>query len=213
MIEKELENYIDRHTQKECDVLSQLTRATHQRILRPRMLSGNAQGQLLKMLCKMLGARRVLELGTFTGYSAISMAQGMPKDGILHTIDNNDEIADFTQEYIEKAGLSDKIICHIGEACDIIKHLDEQWDMIFIDADKREYPQYYNLLIDKLRSGGIIAADDVLWDGKVVDPCVISNPDAQTQGILDFNTMVQNDERVENVLLPLRHGLMLVRKK
>ena len=210
---QELEEYIDRHTEKENEVLSRLTRATHQKILRPRMLSGNSQGQLLKMLCKMLGARRVLELGTFTGYSAISMAEGMTEDGILHTIDNNDEIADFTSSFIAEAGYQDKIICHIGDALSIIETLDEEWDMIFIDADKREYPQYYNLLIDKLRPGGIIAADDVLWDGKVIDCNVVANPDPQSKGILDFNTLVQNDDRVENVLLPLRHGLMLVRKK
>lgn len=206
----DIEKYIDEHSEQEPEVLARLSRATHQKILRPRMLSGNLQGQLLKMLCRMNHARRVLELGTFTGYAAISMAMGLEEDGVVHTVDINDEIEEFTREYIDRSGLSDRIVFHIGDACEIIPQLDEMFDLVFIDADKRQYADYYRLVFDKVRSGGIIVADDVLWEGKVLDE---ASRDAQTRGILDFNALVQADGRVENLLLPIRHGLMLIRKK
>lgn len=206
----ELEEYIAAHTEQEPEVLKELTRATHQKILRPRMLSGHIQGEFLKMLCQMNRVHRVLEIGTFTGYAAIAMAMGMGEDGILHTIDNNDELEDFTRSYMVRSGLDKKIVFHIGDACQIIPKLKETFDLVFIDADKREYPEYYRLVFDKVVPGGIIVADDVLWDGKVVD---VDSRDAQTRGILEFNEMVQQDKRVENVLLPIRHGLMLIRKK
>lgn len=206
----DIEKYIDEHSEQEPEVLARLSRATHQKILRPRMLSGNLQGQLLKMLCRMNHARRVLELGTFTGYAAISMAMGLEDDGVVHTVDINDEIEEFTRGYIDRSGLSDRIVFHIGDACEIIPQLDEMFDLVFIDADKRQYADYYRLVFDKVRPGGIIVADDVLWEGKVVDE---ASRDAQTRGILDFNALVQADERVENLLLPIRHGLMLIRKK
>lgn len=207
----ELEQYIEAHSEPESDVLAELSRETHLNVLRPRMLSGNLQGQLLRMICQMIGARRVLEVGTYTGYAAIAMASGMEEDGVLHTIDVNDELEDFTRHYIEKSGLQERIVFHVGDACEMIPRLDEMFDLVFIDADKREYSEYYRLVFDKVRSGGIIIADDVLWDGKVADPQV--KLDAQTKGILDFNDMVQSDQRVENLLLPVRHGLMIVRKK
>lgn len=206
----DIEKYIDEHSEQEPEVLARLSRATHQKILRPRMLSGNLQGQLLKMLCRMNHARRVLELGTFTGYAAISMAMGLEEDGVVHTVDINDEIEEFTREYIDRSGLSDRIVFHIGDACEIIPQLDEMFDLVFIDADKRQYADYYRLVFDKVRPGGIIVADDVLWEGKVLDE---ASRDAQTRGILDFNALVQADGRVENLLLPIRHGLMLIRKK
>lgn len=206
----DIEKYIDEHSEQEPEVLARLSRATHQKILRPRMLSGNLQGQLLKMLCRMNHARRVLELGTFTGYAAISMAMGLEEDGVVHTVDINDEIEEFTREYIDRSGLSDRIVFHIGDACEIIPQLDEMFDLVFIDADKRQYADYYRLVFDKVRAGGIIVADDVLWEGKVLDE---ASRDAQTRGILDFNALVQADGRVENLLLPIRHGLMLIRKK
>lgn len=206
----DIEKYIDEHSEQEPEVLARLSRATHQKILRPRMLSGNLQGQLLKMLCRMNHARRVLELGTFTGYAAISMAMGLEEDGVVHTVDINDEIEEFTREYIDRSGLSDRIVFHIGDACEIIPQLDEKFDLVFIDADKRQYADYYRLVFDKVRPGGIIVADDVLWEGKVLDE---ASRDAQTRGILDFNALVQADGRVENLLLPIRHGLMLIRKK
>lgn len=206
----DIEKYIDEHSEQEPEVLARLSRATHQKILRPRMLSGNLQGQLLKMLCRMNHARRVLELGTFTGYAAISMAMGLEEDGVVHTVDINDEIEEFTREYIDRSGMSDRIVFHIGDACEIIPQLDEMFDLVFIDADKRQYADYYRLVFDKVRPGGIIVADDVLWEGKVLDE---ASRDAQTRGILDFNALVQADGRVENLLLPIRHGLMLIRKK
>lgn len=206
----DIEKYIDEHSEQEPEVLARLSRATHQKILRPRMLSGNLQGQLLKMLCRMNHAHRVLELGTFTGYAAISMAMGLEEDGVVHTVDINDEIEEFTREYIDRSGLSDRIVFHIGDACEIIPQLDEMFDLVFIDADKRQYADYYRLVFDKVRPGGIIVADDVLWEGKVLDE---ASRDAQTRGILDFNALVQADGRVENLLLPIRHGLMLIRKK
>ncbi|MCQ4872013.1 O-methyltransferase [Butyricimonas paravirosa] len=207
----ELERYIEAHSEPESDVLVELSRETHLNVLRPRMLSGNLQGQFLRMICQMIGARRVLEIGTYTGYAAIAMASGMGEDGVLHTIDVNDELEDFTRRYIGKSGLQERIVFHVGDACEIIPRLDEMFDLVFIDADKREYSEYYRLVFDKVRSGGIIIADDVLWDGKVADPQV--KLDAQTKGILDFNDMVQADQRVTNLLLPVRHGLMIVRKK
>ena len=209
-MDAELEQYILAHSEPEGEVLAELSRATHLNVLRPRMLSGNLQGQFLKMICRMIGARRVLEIGTYTGYAAISMAAGLEKGGVLHTIDVNDELDDFTRQYIEKSGLQERIVFHVGDACKIIPTLDEMFDLVFIDADKREYSEYYRLVFDKVRSGGMIIADDVLWDGKVADPQV--KLDAQTKGILNFNEMVQADSRVENILLPVRHGLMIVRK-
>lgn len=206
----ELEQYIEAHSQREEPVLVELARATHLQVLRPRMLSGNLQGQLLRMLCRMIDARSVLEIGTYTGYAAISMAMGMREDGVLHTIDVNDELEDFTREFIRKSGLEKRIVFHVGDALEIIPELKGMFDLVFIDADKREYPEYYRLVFDKVRVGGIIVADDVLWDGKVVTEG--EKTDAQTRGILDFNDMVQADERVENLLLPVRHGLMLMRK-
>ena len=206
----ELEEYIEAHSEKESEVLTQLSRATYQKILRPRMLSGNMQGQFLKMLCQMNNAQQVLEIGTFTGYAAISMANGMQEGGVLHTIDINDEIEDFTRDYISRSGLEDRIVFHIGDACEIIPHLDACFDLVFIDADKRQYAEYYRLVFDLVRPGGIIVADDVLWDGKVLES---ESKDAQTRGILEFNDLIQSDDRVENLLLPIRHGLMLIRKK
>ena len=206
----ELEDYIEAHTEPEPEILTELSRATHRKILRPRMLSGNMQGQFLKMLCRMNKAHRVLEIGTFTGYASIAMAMGLEEGGVLHTIDINDEIEEFTRTYIARSGLADRIVFHIGDACEVIPRLTEQFDLVFIDADKRLYPEYYRLVFDKVVPGGIIVADDVLWDGKVVEP---DSRDAQTRGILEFNELVQQDDRVENILLPVRHGLMVIRKK
>lgn len=209
-INAELEAYIEQHTEAEPEVLKALVRATHQQMLRPRMLSGNLQGQFLKMLCRLVGARRVLEIGTYTGYAAISMAMGLEDGGVVHTVDVNDELEDFTREYIRQSGMEERIVFHIGDACQVIPELDEVFDLVFIDADKRQYADYYRLVFDKVRPGGLIVADDVLWDGKVADS---RQQDPHTRGILAFNDLVQADPRVENLLFPIRHGLMLIRKK
>lgn len=210
-VNTELEEYILNHTTEEENLLKDLSRETHIKVLRPRMLSGHLQGQLLKMLSYMVSPQNILEIGTYTGYSAICLAQGLKKDGKIYTIDINDEIEEFTTKYIEKSGLSDNIEFLIGDAMDIIPELDVEFDMVFIDADKRHYLDYYKLVFDKIRPGGFIVADDILWDGKVVEE--VASNDTQTKGILAFNDFVQNDDRVENVIIPLRHGITLIRKK
>ncbi|MBI9059111.1 MAG: O-methyltransferase [Labilibaculum sp.] len=210
-INKELEDYILNHTESEDSVLKDLTRETHVKMLRPRMLSGHLQGKFLKMTCQMIRPLRVLEIGTFTGYSAISMAMGSGDDCIIHTIDNNDELEYFTRKYIKKSGYEERIQFHVGDALDIIPQLEESFDLVFIDAAKDQYTKYYEAAFPKIKSGGFILADDVLWDGKVVNET--ENHDKQTRGILEFNKFIQEDSRVENVLLPIRHGLMMARKK
>ena len=206
----EFDEYIDSHCDVESDVLKELTRETHIRTLRPRMLSGRLQGRFLKMLCELIGAKRVLEIGTFTGYAALSMAEAMPEGGKVITIDINDELEELTCKYLEKSGLQDKVDFIIGDACSVVPNLNETFDLVFIDADKRSYSKYYDIVFDYVRKGGLIVADDVLWSGKVLEEK--SHYDAQTQGILDFNEKIMCDERVEKVMLPVRHGLYLIRK-
>ncbi len=206
----ELEAYIVEHSEKEPAILAELNRTTHLNVMRPRMLSGNLQGQFLKMLCELLRARRVLEIGTYTGYAAISMAMGVADGGLVHTIDINDELEDIVRDFVRRSGMEERICFHVGDAREVIPRLDEIFDLVFMDADKRQYLDYYRLVFDRVRPGGMIVADDVLWDGKVVDA---GNRDAQTRGISEFNDFVQSDSRVENILLPVRHGLMLIRKK
>ncbi|MDR1273744.1 MAG: O-methyltransferase [Odoribacteraceae bacterium] len=208
---EELERYTREHGTPEPDLLAALYRETRARTVYPRMASGWAQGSFLRMTCRLLSARRVLEIGTFTGYAAIAMASGLADDGVLHTIDRDDEVADLAREYIERAGLSRRVVFHAGDALRVIPALREVFDLVFIDGDKREYPEYYRLAREKTRPGGLIIADDVLWDGKVLRPPAL--PDPRTAGILAFNDMVQQDPGVENILLPLRHGLMMIRVK
>lgn len=207
----ELDEYIDNHCDTESLVLQELSRETHIRTLRPRMLSGRLQGRFLKMLCQLIGAKRVLEIGTFTGYAAISMAEAMPSDGKVITIDINDELEELTQRFIDKSGLQEQIDFLIGDACNIVPNLNETFDLVFIDADKRSYSKYFDIVFDYVRSGGLIVADDVLWSGKVLEDK--ARYDAQTQGILDFNEKIMADDRVEKVMLPVRHGLYLIRKR
>ncbi len=210
-VNKELEDYILKHTETEDLVLKDLTRETHVKMLRPRMLSGHLQGKFLKMTCQMIRPLRILEIGTYTGYSAISMAMGTSEDCIIHTIDCNDELEQFTRKYIKRSGFENRIQFHIGDALKIIPQLEECFDLVFIDADKRQYIEYFEAVFPKLNKGGFILADDVLWDGKVVEE--IENNDKQTQGIINFNHFIQEDSRVENLILPIRHGLMMIRKK
>jgi len=207
----ELDQYIAGHILPEEDFLKELDRETNLTSFYPRMLSGHVQGKVLYMLCKMIKPRRILELGTFTGYSAISMGLALNDDALIYTIELLDEQEEIISKYIEKAGLSEKIVCHFGDALEIVPTIEETFDLVFIDADKREYPAYYHLVFDKVRPGGYIVADNVLWDGKVVDPNDQKNP--QTRGIIEFNEMVQHDKRVENVIFPFRDGMMVIRKK
>ncbi|MDR1756761.1 MAG: class I SAM-dependent methyltransferase [Culturomica sp.] len=206
----ELEQYIAKHSEAEPPLLAELRRATHLRVMRPRMLSGNLQAQFLKMLCRLMGAGRVLEIGTYTGYTAISLASALPEDGKVVTIDCNDEIEEIARSFFVKSGLGSKIDFRIGKACRIIPELEGMFDLVFLDADKREYADYYEQVFDKVRPGGVIVADDVLWDGKVTDE---RHTDPQTEGILRFNERVAADGRVEKLMLPIRHGLTLIRKK
>lgn len=208
---KSLTDYIKAHSSEETKLLEELDRTTHLGVLRPRMLSGHEQGMLLYLLVRMLQPQRVLELGTYTGYSAISMARGLQKGAQLISIDKNDELLPLAQKFVEKAGLQDKIQLLSGDAKKIIPTLTFNFDLVFIDAHKSEYIAYYDLIFEKLRSGGFILADNVLWNGKVVE--TQTKPDEQTQGIMAFNTYVQQDERVENLILPLRDGLSIIRKK
>ncbi|MCK5822858.1 MAG: O-methyltransferase [Bacteroidales bacterium] len=210
-IDPKIEKYIIAHTEPEDELLKELDRMTNLKILRPRMLSGHLQGEILKMISYMIKPKKILEIGTFTGYSAICLAKGLNQNGKLYTIDKNDEIADFTKSIFEKFQLNDKIFFCVGDAMNIIPEIDEKFDLVFIDADKREYLDYYKLIFDKVNKGGFIIADNVLWDGKVIEK--VDKNDKQTQGLLAFNDFIQNDNRVENVMFPIRDGLMIMRKK
>jgi len=205
---KALHTYCAQHATPPSDVLYQLERETHLKTLAPQMLSGPLQGRLLSFLSKLLRPKRILEIGTFTGYAAICMAEGLPDDGRLHTIEVNPELEYLIRKYIKKAGLEDRITAHIGDATQIIPKLNEQFDLVFIDAGKRDYEQHYDLVIEKVNPGGLILADNVLWSGKVVQ----SEYDADTQKIDAFNKKVLADKRVENLTLPIRDGLLLARK-
>ena len=206
---EELEDYILAHIDEEGDTLESLNRDTHLYHLRPRMCSGHLQGKILKMLVRMINPKTILELGTFTGYSALAMADGLT-DGELHTIEIDDELEEFILNHFESAPNGNKIHLHIGDAREIIPQLNKQFDMVFIDANKRQYVEYYNLVVDYVRPGGFIIADNTLWDGKVVDWG--KKLDAQTEGILNFNDFIAADKRVEKVILPIRDGLTLIHK-
>ena len=210
-ISKKLDNYCTEHTSAHCDVLEELNRETHTSVLNPRMISGNLQGQFLTMLSRMMTPKCILEIGTYTGYSAICLAKGLPVDGVLHTIDVNEELEDMNARYFEKAGFEHQIVQHIGDASKLIPDLDLEIDLAFIDADKKNYPLYFDLLIDKMKPGGWIIADNVLWSGKVIEE--VNPSDKSTLALLEYNKKVHEDPRVENLLLPLRDGLMICRKK
>ncbi|MGD9993864.1 MAG: O-methyltransferase [Salinivirgaceae bacterium] len=203
-------DYILQHTSTPSDLLLELERQTHLKILRPQMVSGTLQGKILEMLSCMIKPRNILELGTFTGYSAICLAKGLQPNGKLITIDINDELEAFAQSFFNRSPYSHQIDFRIGDAREIIPTLKETFDLVFIDADKRQYPEYYSLVFDIIKPGGYLIADDVLWYGKVNEK--INDNDTYTKGLLAFNDMVQNDKRVENVIFPVRDGLMVVRK-
>lgn len=204
-----LEEYIESHTSPEDAVLKALHRQTYTDVLMPRMLSGQVQGTFLTLISQMLQPKRILEIGTFTGYSAICLARGLQQEGMLTTIDVNAELEDLVRNYFEQAGLTEKIDYRIGNALHIIPTLTATYDLVFIDADKQNYSHYYHLVFEKVRKGGIILADNVLWSGRVLD----TNPDKDTKALLEFNKMVQQDERVNNVILSVRDGLMMIQKK
>lgn len=206
-----LDDYILAHIDPEPPLLHSLYRATQLHLLYPRMASGHLQGRLLKMLVEMIRPRRILELGTFSGYSAICMAEGMPEGCELHTIEVNDEQEPFTRPWLERSPHADRIHLHIGDALELVPQLGEQFDLVYMDADKRRYDDFYRLVLPYVTAGGYIIADNTLWDGHVIDPH--HQHDAQTQGILRFNDLVAKDDTVEKVILPLRDGLTLIRKK
>jgi len=206
-----IDRYIQHHTTAEDEILAQLYRETHLRVLNPRMLSGPVQGKLLEMISCMINPQRILEIGTYTGYSAICLARGLASNGMLHTIEVNPELDEIAGKYFRLANLENKIVRHTGDALHIIPVLEEIFDLVFIDAAKDHYPDYYSVVFDKVRQGGFIIADNVLWDGKVVHQS--KKPDRETAGIIAFNDLVQGDDRVENVMISDRDGLMIIRKK
>jgi len=204
------EEYITSRSDIEPDYLAKLNRITHLRMINPRMLSGHYQGRVMTMFCHMIQPKVVLEIGTFTGYSALSMAEGMPEDGVLHTIDYDDELESFLKDIFAGSEHGHKIKLHIGNALLEIAKLDEIFDLVFIDADKEEYLEYYEAVLPKVRTGGYILVDNTLWDGKVLKP--VDPKDRETIAIMKFNDFVFQDKRVEKVLLPVRDGLTLIRK-
>jgi caffeoyl-CoA O-methyltransferase len=205
-----LEKYILEHIDPEDDILYELNRLTHTKVMHPRMLSGHLQGKLLRMLTLMIKPSRILEIGTYTGYSAICMAQGLTNNGHLHTIETNDELTDIPLEYIKKSGLDHKITLHIGDARVIVPSIACNFDLVFIDGEKSEYLDYFQVVFDKVNSGGFILADNILWSGKVITK--EASNDYSTKGIKKFNDFIKNDKRVENVILPIRDGLNVIRK-
>jgi caffeoyl-CoA O-methyltransferase len=210
-IDEKLDDYVCSHTSEESDLLYALNRETHVKILQPRMLSGHFQGRVLSMFAKMIQPKRILELGTYTGYSALCLVEGLQEGGELITIDCNEELQEFSQSHFDKHPRKEALKSISGDAMEIIPTLEGDFDMVFIDADKDNYLNYYQLLIDRIPSGGYILADNVLWSGKVIDAASVNDKD--TKAIKEFNMYVQKDDRVENVLFPIRDGLLMVRKK
>lgn len=209
LLKESLDRYIGEHTTPPPAVLTELERETHLSCLMPQMLSGAVQGRFLEMISRMVRPERILEIGTFTGYSAICLAGGLAPGGRLITIDVNEELEDLARKYFDRAGMADRIDLRIGLAAEIIPDLNETFDLVFIDADKTNYGLYFDLVLPKLRPGGFLLADNVLWSGKVVE----GDRSEETVALVDFAARVQNDDRVENVLVPIRDGILMVRKK
>jgi predicted O-methyltransferase YrrM len=205
----DIARYVEEHTSPESDLLKRISRDTHAQVLMPRMLSGNVQGRFLAMISQFIRPAFILEIGTYTGYSAICLAEGLAPDGKLITIDVNEELESRVRGYFQKAGLQAKVDYRIGDAAKIIPTLDVMFDLVFIDADKENYSLYYELVFDKVKIGGAILADNVLWSGKVTQ----TKMDKDTRALIEFNKKVNNDTRVEALLLPLRDGIMMLRKK
>ena len=208
-ISQELEDYIGQHSEKEPQLLADLNKETYQKILLPRMLSGHFQGRVLSMLSKLIRPVNVLEIGTYTGYSALCLCEGMQDNGQLHTIDIKEELVDFQRKHFDKSPWGRQIVQHLGEAVAIIPNLDMKFDLVFIDADKENYINYFEMIVPKMNKGGIILSDNVLWSGKVLEP--LQKNDLSTKILLEYNQLLKNDPRVETVLLPIRDGLTVSR--
>ena len=210
-ISEDLENYVANHSQQEPDLLVKLNKETHQKILQPRMLSGHFQGRVLSMLSKIINPKSILEIGTYTGYAALCLAEGLQEHGTLDTIDINEELEEIQQKYFDLSPYSNQIKQHIGDAIEIIPTLNKKFDLVFIDADKENYINYFHLIVPLMNKGGIILSDNVLWSGKVLEE--VKSNDKSTQILLDYNRIINEDERVETVLLPIRDGLTVTRVK
>jgi len=208
-ISPELEDYIEQHSEKEPALLAALNKETYQKILLPRMLSGHFQGRVLSMLAKLIRPLSILEIGTYTGYSALCLCEGMQENGVLHTIDIKEELIDFQRKHFDKSPWGKQIVQHLGSAVGIIPTIDLKFDLVFIDADKENYLTYWELIVPKMNKGGIILSDNVLWSGKVLEP--LQKNDISTQVLLEYNALLKNDPRVETVLLPIRDGLTVSR--
>jgi len=208
-ISQELEDYIEQHSQKEPELLAALDKETYQKVLLPRMLSGHFQGRVLSILSKLIRPLTILEIGTYTGYSALCLCEGLQKNGMLHTIDIKEELVDFQRKYFDKSPWGKQIVQHLGEAVAIIPTLDLKFDLVFIDADKENYIRYFEMILPKMNKGGIILSDNVLWSGKVLEP--LQPNDLSTITLLEYNQLLKNDPRVESVLLPIRDGLTVSR--
>lgn len=209
-IDDNILNYSISKSEKESKLLNDLYRETYLKVLNPKMISGHYQGRILSLISKIISPKKILEIGTYTGYSAICLCEGIDKNGVLHTIDNNKELVEIQNKYFKKANLKDKIVQHSGDAKNIIPSIDEEFDIVFIDADKESYPEYYDLIINKVRSGGIIIADNILWSGKILEK--VKKDDQATKSIIEFNNKIIKDDRVKNIILPIRDGLNIVRK-
>jgi len=210
LLSDELTHYLENSCEPENELLKHINRETHLKVSMPRMLSGHYQGRLLSMISKMISPQRILEIGTFTGYATLCLAEGLRENGLIYTIDINVELEDMVRSNFKKSDLDSKIMYQIGDAKEIIPTLNETFDLVFIDADKKSNAAYYDMIIDKVRSGGLILVDNVLWSGKVLDEGVT---DQKTSFISKFNEMVSSDQRVEKLILPVRDGLFLIRKK
>jgi predicted O-methyltransferase YrrM len=208
-ISEELEEYIEKHSQAEPPLLAKLNKETYQKVLLPRMLSGHFQGRVLSMLSKLIRPKNILEIGTYTGYATLCLCEGLQKDGQLHTIDIKEELVDFQRKYFDQSGWGTQIMQHLGEGTAVIPTLDLKFDLVFIDADKENYLNYYELIVPKMNTGGIILSDNVLWSGKVLEP--LQPNDLSTKILLEYNDLLRNDPRVETVLLPIRDGLTVSR--
>lgn len=210
-LSEEITKYVENHSQKEPELLQELTRQTHLKVLSPRMLSGHFQGRLLSMISKIIRPKYILEIGTFTGYATLCLAEGLDEQGVIHTIDVNEELEEIQQTFFQKSEFANKIISHIGNALDIIPNLPNEIDLVFIDADKKNYPNYFDIVLPKMKKGGVILSDNVLWSGKVLQN--VKDNDKKTQILLEYNKKINEDPRVETILLPIRDGLTLTRVK